>query len=168
MSLSRAVSLALAGLLGSVLSAAALEAPAAVVLRPDRVWDGVAEAPRSGVAVLVVGQRIQAIGPAQQLNVPAGARIIDLPGMTLLPGLMDAHSHIFLHPYNETLWNDQVLKEPLAYRTIAAVLHCEATLRAGFTFLRDLGTEGADYADLSVKKAIDEGRIPGPRLQVAT
>jgi imidazolonepropionase-like amidohydrolase len=88
--------------------------------------------------------------------------------MTLLPGLIDAHSHVFLHPYNEALWDDQVLKEPLAYRTIAAVLHCERTLMAGFTTLRDLGTEGAGYADLSVQRAINEGRIPGPRLFVAT
>jgi imidazolonepropionase-like amidohydrolase len=88
--------------------------------------------------------------------------------MTLLPGLIDAHSHVFLHPYDETLWNDQVLKEPLAYRTIAATIHCERTLHAGFTTLRDLGTEGAGYADLSVKRAIEEGRIPGPRLLVAT
>jgi imidazolonepropionase-like amidohydrolase len=75
---------------------------------------------------------------------------------------------VFLHPYSETLWNDQVLKEPLAYRTIAATIHAERTLRAGFTTLRDLGTEGAGYADLSVQRAIEEGRIPGPRLQVAT
>jgi imidazolonepropionase-like amidohydrolase len=88
--------------------------------------------------------------------------------MTLLPGLMDIHSHIFLHPYNETLWNDQVLKEPLAYRTIEAVRHCERTLMAGFTLLRDLGTEGAGYADVSVQRCIREGMIPGPRLLVAT
>ncbi len=81
--------------------------------------------------------------------------------MTLLPGLIDAHSHVFLHPYNETLWNDQVLKEPLAYRTIAATLHCRDTLQPCFTTLRDLGTEGADFADVSLKRAIDEGRIPG-------
>jgi imidazolonepropionase-like amidohydrolase len=81
---------------------------------------------------------------------------------------MDLHSHLFLHPYDETLWNDQVLKEPPAYRTIEAVKHAEATLLAGFTTLRDLGTEGAGYADLSVKRAIDEGLIPGPRLAVAT
>jgi imidazolonepropionase-like amidohydrolase len=98
----------------------------------------------------------------------ATARSIDLPGTTLLPGLIEAHSHIFLHPYNETLWDDQVLKEPVAYRTIAAVLHCERTLMAGFTTLRDLGTEGAGYADLSVQRAIREGRIRGPRLFVAT
>ena len=121
-----------------------------------------------GWAVLVAGSRIAAVGPAAQVTAPAGTRTIDLPGMTLLPGLIDAHSHVFLHPYNETLWNDQVLKEPLAYRTIAAAIHCERTLRAGFTTLRDLGTEGAGYADLSVKRAIEEGRIPGPRLLVAT
>ena len=94
--------------------------------------------------------------------------MIDLPGTTLLPGLIDAHSHIFLHPYNEAIWNDQVMKETLAYRTIAAVIYCKDTLLAGFTSLRDLGTEGAEYADVSVQKAINEGRIPGPRLQVAT
>jgi imidazolonepropionase-like amidohydrolase len=81
---------------------------------------------------------------------------------------MDIHSHIFLHPYNETLWNDQVLKEPLAYRTIEAVRHCESTLMAGFTLLRDLGTEGAGFADVSMQRAIREGMIPGPRLLVAT
>ena len=85
-----------------------------------------------------------------------------------MPGLIDAHSHIYLHPYNEATWNDQVMKETLAYRTVAAVIYCKDTLLAGFTSLRDLGTEGAEYADVSVQKAINEGRIPGPRLQVAT
>ena len=150
------------------LSPEAAPPPASVLLRPDQVWDGVAAAPRAGLVVLVAGERIAAVGPAAEVAAPAGARVIILSGVTLIPGLMDAHSHIFLHPYDETPWNDQVLKEPLAYRTIAAVLHCDRTLRAGFTYLRDLGTEGADYADLSVKRAIEEGRIPGPRLQVAT
>jgi imidazolonepropionase-like amidohydrolase len=165
-------SLAVFSLLAAVASPPSLGAQAtpapSVLLRPDRVWDGVADAPRAGVVVLVAGNRIAAVGAASEVRAPAGVRIIDLPGVTLLPGLIDAHSHIFLHPYNETLWNDQVLKEPLAYRTIAAVIHCDKTLRAGFTVLRDLGTEGADYADLSVQRAIEEGRIPGPRLQVAT
>jgi imidazolonepropionase-like amidohydrolase len=165
-------SLAVFSLLAAVASPPSLGAQAtpapSVLLRPDRVWDGVADSPRAGVVVLVTGNRIAAVGAASEVRAPAGARIIDLPGVTLLPGLIDAHSHIFLHPYNETLWNDQVLKEPLAYRTIAAVIHCDKTLRAGFTVLRDLGTEGADYADLSVQRAIEEGRIPGPRLQVAT
>ena len=91
-----------------------------------------------------------------------------MTGATLLPGLIDLHSHVFLHPYNETLWNDQVLKEPQDYRTLEAAAHARDTLQAGFTTLRDLGTEGAGYADVSVKRAIDEGMIPGPRLFVAT
>jgi imidazolonepropionase-like amidohydrolase len=141
---------------------------AAILLRPARVFDGVEPSTHEGWVVLVNGNRIAAAGPASEVRAPVGARVIDLPGTTLLPGLIDAHSHIFLHPYNETLWNDQVLKEALAYRTIAAVIHCDRTLKAGFTTLRDLGTEGAGYADLSVKQAINEGRIPGPRLFVAT
>ena len=143
-------------------------APTSVLLKPARVFDGVTAQPHEGWVVLVTGNRIAAAGPPTEVNAPAGVKVVDLPGMTLLPGLIDAHSHIYLHPYNETLWNDQVMKETLAYRTIAAVLHCEATLMSGFTALRDLGTEGAEYADVSVQKAINEGRIPGPRLQVAT
>jgi imidazolonepropionase-like amidohydrolase len=138
------------------------------VLRPARVFDGVTATSHEGWIVVVAANRIAAVGAPAAVQVPPGARAIDLPGMTLLPGLIDAHSHIFLHPYNETLWNDQVLKEALAYRTIAAVIHCERTLKAGFTALRDLGTEGAGFADVSVKQAINEGRIPGPRLFVAT
>ena len=151
------------------INAQAQAAPQQVVLlRPDKVFDAASEQTHAGWVVLVEGRRIAAAGPAAEVKVRPGARTIDLAGMTLLPGLIDAHSHIFLHPYNETLWNDQVLKEPVASRTIAAVLHCERTLMAGFTTLRDLGTEGAGYADLSVQKAINEGRIPGPRLLVAT
>ncbi len=159
----------------AVPAAAALEkakkpeaAAASVLLRPQRVFDGTGEAAHEGWAVLVTGNKIAAAGPASGIKVPSDARAIDLPGMTLLPGLIDAHSHVFLHPYDETLWNDQVLKEPQAYRVIAATLHARDTLMAGFTTLRDLGTEGASYADLSLKRAIDEGRIPGPRLFVAT
>ncbi|HSP33695.1 MAG TPA: amidohydrolase family protein, partial [Thermoanaerobaculia bacterium] len=143
-------------------------AATSVLLRPDRVFDGVNATTHAGWVVLVTGDKIAAAGPAADVPAPAGTTTIDLPGMTLLPGLIDAHSHILLHPYNETLWNDQVLKEPLAYRTSAATLHCRDTLMAGFTTLRDLGTEGADFADVSIKRAIDEGRIPGPRLFVAT
>jgi imidazolonepropionase-like amidohydrolase len=140
----------------------------ATLLRPARVFDAEDGKTHEGWVVLVRGEKIAAVGPAAQVAVPEGAQKIELPGMTLLPGLMDIHSHIFLHPYNETLWNDQVLKESLAYRTIKAVRHCESTLMAGFTLLRDLGTEGAGYADISVQRAIQEGLIPGPRLLVAT
>ena len=139
-----------------------------LLLRPARVFDGTGEQAHDGWVVLVTGREIAAVGPSERVTAPAGARTIVLAGLTLLPGLIDAHSHLFLHPYNETLWNDQVLKEPLAYRTIAATIHAERTLMAGFTTLRDLGTEGAGYADLSLRRAIEEGRIPGPRLLAAT
>jgi len=138
------------------------------LLRPARVFDAEDGRTHEGWLVLVRGDRIAAVGPEEKLQVPGKPPTIELPGMTLLPGLTDIHSHIFLHPYNETLWNDQVLKEPPAYRTIRAVMHVRDTLTSGFTLLRDLGTEGAGYADLSVKRAIEEGMIPGPRLLVAT
>lgn len=135
----------------------------ALLLKPARVWtDG---ATHDGWSVLVRGNRIATAGA----NIEAGdVHVIELPNLTLLPGLMDLHSHLFLHPYNETPWDDQVLKESEAYRTVRAVTHAAATLRAGFTTLRDLGTEGAGHADVAIKRAIDEGIVPGPRLFVVT
>jgi imidazolonepropionase-like amidohydrolase len=138
------------------------------LLKPARVFTSEDGKIHDGWVVLVRGERIAEVGPASQVRAPEGSKTIELPATTLLPGLMDIHSHIFLHPYNETLWNDQVLKEPLAYRTVEAVRHCERTLMAGFTLLRDLGTEGAGFADVSIQRAIREGMIPGPRLLVAT
>jgi imidazolonepropionase-like amidohydrolase len=139
-----------------------------VLLRPDRVFDATSEATHAGWVVLVVGDSIAAVGPADAVRAPRGTEIMALPGLTLLPGLIDAHSHVFLHPYSETLWNDQVLGEPVGYRVVEAVLHARNTLMEGFTTLRDLGTEGAGFEDVSIKRAIAEGLIPGPRLQVAT
>jgi imidazolonepropionase-like amidohydrolase len=154
------------------LSAGAQDRPVAAtttyLLKADRVFDARSEQTHAGWAVLVQGDKIAAVGPASDIHAPVDTKEIDLPGTTLMPGMIDAHSHIFLHPYNETLWNDQVLKEPLAYRTIEAVNHVRDTLMAGFTALRDLGTEGAGYADVQVQKAIDDGLIPGPHLFVAT
>src|SRR5690348_14997421 len=139
-----------------------------VLLRPDRVFDATSETVHAGWVVLVEGDSIAAVGPAASVHAPSGAETIAMPGLTLLPGLIDAHSHIFLHPYNETLWDDQVLKEPEGYRVVEAVLHVRNTLMQGFTTLRDLGTEGAGFSDVDMKHAIDEGLIPGPRLEVAT
>ena len=139
-----------------------------LLLRPAAVWDGTSDAPASGWSVLVRGERIAAVGPAAQVGVPKDATVIELPGTTLIPGMIEAHTHLFLHPYNETSWNDQVLREPLALRTARAVNHARATLMAGFTMVRDLGTEGAGYADVGLKQAIDQGIIPGPRMLVTT
>lgn len=135
-----------------------------LLLKPARVFDGTAM--HDGWSVLVEGNRIAAAGP--NLAAPAGTRTIDLPGATLLPGMIEGHSHLFLHPYNETLWDDQVLHEPLALRTARAVVSAEKTLAAGFTTERDLGTEGAGFADVGLRQAIDQGIVPGPRLLVAT
>ncbi len=137
-----------------------------LLLRPTRVFDGVNPAAHEGWSVLIEGDRIAAAGP--NVAAPAGARTIDLPGTTLMPGMIEGHSHLFLHPYNETLWDDQVLHEPLALRTARAVVHARKTLEAGFTTERDLGTEGAGFADVGLKQAIDQGIVPGPRLLVST
>jgi imidazolonepropionase-like amidohydrolase len=138
----------------------------AILLRPDRVWTADFEAPREGLAVLVHGNKIAAVDRTAAIK--EEARVIDLPGTTLLPGLMDLHSHLFLHPYNITNWDDQVLKESEALRTVRAVRHARDTLHAGFTLLRDLGTEGAGYADVALKRGIESGVVPGPRLIVTT
>ncbi len=94
--------------------------------------------------------------------------MIDLPGLTLLPGLIEAHSHVLLHPYSETPWNDQVARESLSLRVARATNHLRDTLQAGFTTVRDLGTEGAGYADAGLKQAVEQGIIPGPRMLVTT
>jgi imidazolonepropionase-like amidohydrolase len=139
----------------------------AIVLRPGRVYDGLGPAAQAGLAVLVRGDRIERVGPVAEVGVPQGAEVIDLPSLTLMPGLIDAHSHVLLHPYNETPWEDQVLREALGLRVARAVNHLKATLDAGFTTLRDLGSEGAGYADVGLRQAVERGVIPGPRLIVA-
>src|SRR5690348_17695788 len=150
----------------AIVSFAAPAAADTYLLRPARVFDGVNPQPHAGWSVLVEGDKIAAAGP--NLTAPAGTQVIELPGATLSPGLIEGHSHLFLHPYNETLWDDQVLHEPLALRTARAVVHAEKTLMAGFTTERDLGTEGAGYADVGLKQAITQGIVPGPRLLVST
>jgi imidazolonepropionase-like amidohydrolase len=136
------------------------------LLEPARVFDGAVA--HDGWVTLVHGERIEAVGPAAEVQVPSGATVVDLPDMTLLPGLIEGHWHLLLHPYDEASWDDQVLKEALALRVARATNHARNTLLAGFTTIRDLGTEGAGYADVGLKQAIDQGIIPGPRMIVTT
>ena len=134
-------------------------------IESSHVFDG--ETLHAGWVVVVRGDRIDAAGPKVMVAVPSDAEVIDLGRGTLIPGLIEAHSHVLLHPYNETSWNDQVLRESRALRVARATNHVRDSLLAGFTTLRDLGSEGADYADVGVKQAIEQGIIPGPRLLVA-
>ncbi|MFL5619505.1 MAG: amidohydrolase family protein [Gemmatimonadaceae bacterium] len=163
-----AIGAALAVASGSPAQSAALSRTpdsSATLLVPDRVFDGADV--HDGWAVLVRGERIAGVGPAGTIADPSARRIV-LSGTTLLPGLIEGHSHLLLHPYDETPWNDQVLHEPLALRIARATNHARETLRAGFTTVRDLGTEGAGYADVGLKRAIEQGIIPGPRMIVVT
>jgi imidazolonepropionase-like amidohydrolase len=138
------------------------------LLKPAHIFDGESAQLHDGWVVLVHGQKIEAVGPASEIKAPADAKVIDLPGLTLMPGLIEAHSHILLHPYSETVWNDQVAREPLSLRVARATNHLRSELMAGFTTIRDLGTEGAGFADVGLKQAVQQGIIPGPRMVVAT
>ncbi|HEX7242808.1 MAG TPA: amidohydrolase family protein [Longimicrobiaceae bacterium] len=156
-------------LLLALLAAPALaQTPQRTLLRPARVFDALGAEAHVGWTVLVSGDRIEAVGPAERVGTPAGARVLDLPGTTLIPGMIEGHSHLLLHPYDETSWDDQVLRESQALRVARAVVHARNTLMAGFTTVRDLGSEGAGYADVGLKQAIDQGIVPGPRMLVAT
>src|SRR5262244_717739 len=138
------------------------------LLKPAHVFDGEAAQLHDDWVVLVRGEKIEAAGPANTIKAPAEAKTIELPGLTLMPGLIEAHSHVLLHPYSETPWNDQVAHESLALRVARATNHLRSTLLAGFTTIRDLGTEGAGYADVGLKQAVEQGIIPGPRMIVVT
>jgi imidazolonepropionase-like amidohydrolase len=138
------------------------------LLKPAHVFDGESAQLHDNWVVLVRGEKIEAAGPAGSITAPAGAKVIDLAGLTLMPGLIEAHSHVLLHPYSETVWNDQVARESLSLRVARATNHLRNTLQAGFTTVRDLGTEGAGYADVGLKQAVEQGIIPGPRMIVVT
>ena len=163
--------LALLACLGSAarpVAAQSARTDTAILLVPARVFDAPHGVIHPGWAVLVRGDSIAAVGPRAAVIVPSGAREIDLPNTTLLPGLIEGHGHLFLHPYAEAPWSDQVLKEPLALRVARATVAARRTLEAGFTTERDLGTEGAGDADVGLEAAIDKGIIPGPKLLVVT
>src|SRR5208337_4736117 len=158
---SRLVAFLACSFAGIMIAADAPPSVPAIVLRPSRVFGGISPEAHEGWVVVVCGERIEAAGPAGEVKVPEGARVIELPGTTLLPGLIDAHTHVLLHPYNEALWSDQVLKEALALRVCRATNHLKNILLSGFTTIRDLGTEGAGYADVGLKQAVEQGIIPG-------
>ena len=138
------------------------------LLKPAHVFDGESAQLHDNWVVLVRGEKIEGAGPAGSITAPAGAKVIDLAGLTLMPGLIEAHSHVLLHPYSETVWNDQVARESLSLRVARATNHLRNTLQAGFTTVRDLGTEGAGYADVGLKQAVEQSIIPGPRMIVVT
>ena len=151
--------------LGTITQAQPIGQDSSLVLKPTWVFDG--DEMHQNWSVVVQGTQIVSAGP-QEAVTGGEATVIELPGMTLMPGLIEGHSHMFLHPYNEADWNDQVLKESLALRVARATVHAKKTLMAGVTTARDLGTEGALYADVGLQQAIDEGIIPGPHLLIAT
>jgi imidazolonepropionase-like amidohydrolase len=156
-------------LAASVLSAQAAETPAPrqVALRCGRLIDGKSQAVAENAVVLVEGDRIKQVGPG--VAVPAGAEVVDLGRSTCLPGLIDNHTHILLQgDITAADYDDQLLKQSIPYRTIQATMAARTALMNGFTAMRDLETEGAMYADVDVKTAINRGVIPGPRLFVAT
>jgi imidazolonepropionase-like amidohydrolase len=160
---------------GSILRMIGQSGPVAVaqennvyLLKPARVFDGESAQLHEGWAVLTRGEKIEAVGSLGEITAPANSKVIEAPGTTLMPGLIEAHSHVLLHPYNETPWNDQVAREHLSLRVARATNHLRETLLAGFTTIRDLGTEGAGYADVGLKQAVQQGIIPGPRMLVAT
>ncbi|RKQ50700.1 imidazolonepropionase-like amidohydrolase [Roseivirga pacifica] len=145
-----------------LIAAFSLKAQHDYLLKPDRVFDGTEM--HSDWVVAVKRNIITYAGPAKDIS---AKQIIELKGKTLMPGIIEGHSHILLHPYNETSWNDQVLVESVAERSARAVNHLKASLMAGVTTMRDLGSEGAGYADVGLKQAVEKGVIPGPRLLVA-
>ncbi|WP_424989003.1 amidohydrolase family protein [Flagellimonas sp.] len=135
------------------------------LLIPDRVFDG--KEMHDDWVVAVDSNKITYAGPLERLKKGEPYITIKLEGKTVMPGLIEGHSHLLLHPYNETEWNDQVLKESPVERAIRGVVHAKKTLLAGVTAMRDLGSEGAGYTDIYLKKSIDEGLVPGPRTLMA-
>lgn len=140
-------------------------APAAILLKPAAVLDPQSGQLTRGATVVVRGDRIEAVGAS--VTPPAGARVIELGGLTLLPGLIDAHTHVLLQPEDEE-WPPPVVYKTQSFRTIQGVAAAHKELEAGFTTLRDVDSEGAGFADVDLREAINRGIIPGPRLLVAT
>lgn len=144
------------------------DAPRQLMLNGAHVWDVAARRLVDDHSILIEGTRIARVAPDAAVASQTNARRIDLSGLTVIPGLIDLHTHLLLHPYDEAAWNDQVLKESLELRTIRAVVMAKATLDAGFTTIRDLGTEGAGFADVALRDAVVQGLVSGPRIYTVT
>jgi imidazolonepropionase-like amidohydrolase len=141
-----------------------------VVVRAQSLIDGISTAPRSHVDILIRGNRIVEVAPVGAHPLPPGAEVIDLGSATVLPGLIDAHTHIYLQGEDPALggYDVQLLKFPASYRTARAIVAARRALEQGFTTIRDMETEGAGYGDVGIKQAIEEGIVPGPRMWVST
>ena len=140
------------------------------VIRAGTLIDGKSDSPRRDQIIVIRGHLIDSVGDAASTKIPQGATVIDLSKATVLPGLIDSHTHILLQGENpaEGGYDANILKYPLSLRAARATVSVRRALEQGFTLLRDLETEGAGYADVGIKQAIDGGYIPGPRLRVAT
>ncbi len=158
---------AASGILGTALVISAQTA-GTTAFRAGRLFDAKSGRLVPNQIVLVQGERIAEVGLADRVQIPAGAQVVDLSNATVLPGLIDAHTHLFLTGESHGRYDEQLLKESWQYRTIEAVVNAKKDLEAGFTTMRDLETEGAMYSDVDVRNAINRGLIPGPRLQVVT
>jgi imidazolonepropionase-like amidohydrolase len=141
-----------------------------LVVRARWLIDGTSDKPRRNVQIVIRGNRIVDVIPANSPSLPEDARVIDLGGATVLPGLIDTHTHIFLQGEDPAAggYDVQLLKSPASYRAARAVVSARRALEQGFTSIRDLETEGAGYGDVGIKRAINEGLIPGPRMWVST
>src|SRR3954466_8379146 len=144
-------------------AAAVASAQPVTVIKTSSLIDGRSDTPKENQVIVIRGNRIESVGSGTAI--PAGANVIDLTGMTVMPGLIDSHTHIFLQGEDpaEGGYDAQLLKYPLAYRAARATVSAKRALDQGFTTIRDVETEGAGYGDIGIKQAIDEGRIPGPR-----
>ncbi len=165
----------LAASLGTLCLAIALSAqgPGAsrriVAVRAGRLFDGKSDHLVTNQVVLIDGNRISQVGSRDRVQIPVGAQVIDLSSATVLPGLIDTHTHMLLHMGDEKHpYRDQFMKESWQFRTIYGVINAKKDLDAGFTTARDLGSDGAMYSDVDLRNAINDGLVPGPRMQVAT
>ncbi len=136
-----------------------------IAIKAGAIFDG--ETLHKNWTAIIVGDIITQVGPTADVAIPIDAQVVLLEDQTLMPGMIEGHSHILLHPYNETSWNDQVLKETFAERALRAGNHLRSSLMAGVTTMRDLGSEGAGYLDVGIKRSIEKGVIDGPNLIVA-